>query len=124
MSYRHAISAVLLPVTLLHLSGCVTSKWVTHDDIHPNRDTVEKIVMVDGDSLTFNWRKGWGKAGEQAVIGYVDQRPVRIELADVSAARVKRTDAIGTVAMVLAATAAIATGILLLTWDSGWGSGP
>jgi hypothetical protein len=127
MSYHRVVSVVLMPATLLYLSGCASARWVGHDKIRPEGETVEKIVTVDGDSVTFSWHKGWGTTRSDSVFGYVNQQPYEIELVDVSAARVKRTDAGKTILLsvfLLGLAAAAAVGIAAATWDgplSGYG---
>jgi hypothetical protein len=120
MSYRRVVSVVLMPATLVYLSGCVSARWVGHDKIRPEGETVEKIVTVDGDSVTFSWHEGWGKTRSDTAFGYVNQQPFQIELVDVQAARVKRTDAGRTALLtvfILGLAAAAAIGVAVATWD-------
>jgi len=122
MRYRRTISVLLLPTTMISLTGCIASRWVGPDDMRLEGREIEAIVTADGDSLTFD-RKEWATVKRNTLVGYMDEQPYQVELNQVSAALVRYTHAPSTIVLTVFVLGAIA-GIAALARSlclSGWG---
>ena len=100
MRYRRTVSATLLPAMLLHIAACTKTVWVSPEDIRPQDENVRAIITAAVDTVHFDSDPSWGRVQNDSLFGYVDQQTFQIDLQQISAARVKRTDVLKTISLV------------------------
>ena len=95
MRYQHTIAAVVLPLTLLQLTGCYHKVWVGPEKIHPEGEYVHGVETTAGEQVIFDKPK-LAKRGNTSIAGRVDDELVRFPVENVHWVRVQRSDAIAT----------------------------
>jgi len=124
MRYRRTISALLLPVTLLQLTGCTHKVWIGPEKLHPEGEYIHGVQTILGEQVLFDKPKTV-KRGNTVIAGRVDEELRRYSIEDVEQVRVQRGNTSATVGVFLVfvvAAAAVAALLALESWDGPLGN--
>ena len=127
MKYRQVIAALVLPPTLLLVTGCTSNRAVPTADLKPpgtryykDGEEVRGVITESGDEVQFDAPV---RPVADTLHANVEGQPYTIALADVDQIIVKRTDTGETIALTIGVLAGIAAAlgavalIALASWD-------
>ncbi|NIN10006.1 MAG: hypothetical protein GTO05_12515 [Gemmatimonadales bacterium] len=52
--FRRALSAALIPMMVIQLSGCTKTVWIGPEEIQSAKDTIEGVKTVEGEKVEFD----------------------------------------------------------------------
>ncbi len=89
--FKRAVSAVLIPVMLIQLSGCMKTVWIGPEEIRPAKDDIKSVRTVEGERVNFDSEPQPAVEGDTIYASVADQ-PYQIALDQIESARVRRAN--------------------------------